>query len=290
MKKVLVFYNPKAGIISREKKKRRVHEALQSLGFEPYFILVQDYFYRQTQPQELDYDMIVAAGGDGTIRLAANYLLGRNLACPLGVIPMGSGNLVAEAMGIPVRFKRAVQNLKKGKPTPIDMGLLNEEHYFILSFSMGHMAETVIKTPIKEKRRWGFWAYLKSFILRRIKIWDFEFEIDGKISQVSGNNLFIFNAIRLFGFTPKYSCDFQDGVFELFITRNRTFFGWIVAIYYMIVYHQPRHLVYNNSGKHFIIRPLRPGMINAQIDGDGINIDRAEIRVVPKKLNIILTA
>jgi diacylglycerol kinase (ATP) len=288
MKKALVFYNPKAGVISKIKRKKNVTQALQNIGYMSYVLRVQDYYYKKAQPPEEHFDLVVAAGGDGTIRLAADYILKNNLETPLAVVPLGSGNLIAETMGIPIKFQKAIKNITLGKPVKIDVGLVNDKDYFVLSFSLGHMAESVTFTPVKEKRKLGFWAYFKTFLLRRIKIWEFDFEVDGQRSKIRGNNLFIFNAIKLFGFKPKKPLDFQDGIFDLFVITNRTFFGWWQAFYYLVVYKKPPRLVFSTSGKTFKIHPLKERKIVAQVDGDRIELESVEIKVIPQKLNIIL--
>ncbi|MBU0649153.1 NAD(+)/NADH kinase [Patescibacteria group bacterium] len=288
MKKALIFYNPTAGIIAKFKRKKNVVQALQQIGYLSYVVMVQDYFYKKINPPKEDFDLVVAAGGDGTIRLAANYILKNRPELPLAVVPLGSGNLTAESMGIPTKFSKAVENISSGQPVKIDVGLVNEKEYFVLAFSLGHLAESVTRTPTQEKRKIGIWAYFKTFIGRRIKIWGFDFEVDGKKFKVHGNNLFIFNAIRFFGFQPKKKFDFQDGVFDLFITTNRTFFGWFQAFVYLLLYREPRRLVFSTSGKYFKINPTKSGRIRAQIDGDRINLDEVKIRVIPLKLNIIL--
>ena len=288
MKKALVFYNPKAGIISKIKRKKNVVQALQNIGYMAYVLQVQDYFFKKVQPPKVDFDIVVAAGGDGTIRLAADYILKNNLDLPLAVIPLGSGNLVAETMGIPLKFEKAVKNISKGRIEKIDIGLLNNKDYFVLSFSMGHMAESVTRTTIKEKRRLGMWAYFKTFAFRRIRLWPYDFEVDGKHFDIHGNNLFIFNAISLLGFRPKKKLDFQDGVFDLFVITNRSFVGWLQAFIYIIFFKKPPQHVFSTSGKHFKIRVKGSGKIRAQLDGDQLELAKAEIRVLPRRLSIIL--
>jgi diacylglycerol kinase (ATP) len=289
MKKALVFYNPKAGLMSEEKKLGRIKGGLHDIGLEPEIIRVNDYFYRNVKPKKSDYDLVIAGGGDGTIRLAANWILKNNKNLPLGILPLGSGNLFAETVGIPIKIEKALQTIKQGKKTRIDVGLVNDKEYFVLSFSFGHMAEVVGRTPIKDKRKLGFWAYWKNFFFRRIKLWDFSFEVDGKEFNVSGNNFFIFNAIRFMGFTPKKNYDYQDGILDAFITTNRTFFGWWISALLLLIFKKPpAPAVFTTSGKIFKIYPHQARRIKAQFDGDRVDLDQAVVRVVPKALNIII--
>jgi diacylglycerol kinase (ATP) len=68
-------------------------------------------------------DLVIAAGGDGTIHEVACALVGTDT--PLGIIPVGSGNGFARALGIPVDLKAAVDALSTAVPRPIDVGTVN---------------------------------------------------------------------------------------------------------------------------------------------------------------------
>ncbi|MDD4995604.1 MAG: diacylglycerol kinase family lipid kinase [Patescibacteria group bacterium] len=287
MKKALVFYNPKAGIVSKNKKRQKLVDALDQAGIQSQTVLVQDYC-KKNYPSNAQCDVVIAAGGDGTICLAANYIMKHCPGTPLGIIPMGSGNLFAETMSIPVNFERAIKTIAAAKTKKIDLGLVDGREYFVLSFSIGHMAEVICRTPQCDKQRYGFFAYLKAFIIRRIKIRQFEFEVDGKPFKIFGNNLFIFNGIRFFGFTPAKKSDCQDGELDLFITSNRSFIGWWQAFLYMVLFKKPPHLVSTTSGKEFIIHSTETGDLRAQIDGDRLELGRsAKITIVPSVLDVI---
>lgn len=289
MQKALVFYNPKSGPQKEYQTIPDVRQALREIEIEAEIIRVQDYFYKKESPKEKEYDLVIAIGGDGTIRLATNWILKNNPDTTLAVIPMGSGNLFADAIGIPLNFKKAVNKITNGKKIKIDVGQLNNDQYFVLSFSFGHMAEVVGRTTIKEKRKFGYLAYLKEFIFRQISMWDFDFEVDGKRLNIHGNNFFIFNAIKFMGLSPKKRYDFQDGILDSFITTNKTFLGWFISLIFLIISkNPPQKIIFTTTGKEFRIYPKQSRTIKAQIDGDKIELDKATIKVVPKALNVIV--
>jgi YegS/Rv2252/BmrU family lipid kinase len=74
------------------------------------------------------YDIIVAAGGDGTINEVASSLVGCQQAC-LGIIPLGSGNGIARSLGIPLSLKKAVQQLLRPEQALIDIGKVNDRFF-----------------------------------------------------------------------------------------------------------------------------------------------------------------
>jgi diacylglycerol kinase (ATP) len=74
------------------------------------------------------YDIIVAAGGDGTINEVASSLVGCRQAC-LGIIPLGSGNGIARSLGVPLKLKKAVRQLLKPDQVFIDIGKVNDRFF-----------------------------------------------------------------------------------------------------------------------------------------------------------------
>jgi diacylglycerol kinase (ATP) len=74
------------------------------------------------------FQCVVAIGGDGTINEIARALLGTQV--PLGIIPKGSGNGFAREFGIPLDPRQACETLLQSKAISIDVGKINEEHFF----------------------------------------------------------------------------------------------------------------------------------------------------------------
>ncbi|HEX8416562.1 MAG TPA: diacylglycerol kinase family protein [Methylobacterium sp.] len=77
---------------------------------------------------------VVVAGGDGTIACAAQVLAGGGT--PLGILPLGTMNLLAKDLGIPVDFDAAIATLRAGAPRAIDVGEVNG-HVFLINSVLG---------------------------------------------------------------------------------------------------------------------------------------------------------
>lgn len=69
-------------------------------------------------------ELVIVAGGDGTVNEAAHALVGLPHAT-LALVPAGSGNGLARALGIPLRPEAALEALASGVPRPMDVGLIN---------------------------------------------------------------------------------------------------------------------------------------------------------------------
>ena len=73
-------------------------------------------------------DIIVACGGDGTINEVASCLVNTNI--PLGIVPFGSGNGLASNLKISKKMEKALQTIKDGLLTKIDVGQINATYFF----------------------------------------------------------------------------------------------------------------------------------------------------------------
>lgn len=88
------------------------------------------------------YDVIVAAGGDGTINSIATLL--KDTDVPLGVVPMGTYNHFAKDAGVPLDLEGAVLNLINGSEARIDYGTVNEK-VFLNNSSLGYYPISIIE-------------------------------------------------------------------------------------------------------------------------------------------------
>ncbi|MDB4939785.1 MAG: sphingosine kinase [Candidatus Doudnabacteria bacterium] len=130
----------------------RIYEALKKTDFEILEYIEND---KQTISQFAEaaakdnFEMVVAAGGDGTISSVATRLVHSNTA--LGVIPMGTYNNFAKDLGIPLDIETAVENLVSGIPKLIDVGEVNG-HHFINNSSIGLYPHLVLRREMAESK------------------------------------------------------------------------------------------------------------------------------------------
>lgn len=128
MKRTIVFIiNPKAGLGRFKSVKNIVKKFLDKDLFE-YSLFYTEYpghaarlAHTAVQSQ---VDIVVVAGGDGSINEVASEIYGTNII--LGIIPIGSGNGLARQLNIPLRVNKAVKLLNEISVTRIDMAFINE--------------------------------------------------------------------------------------------------------------------------------------------------------------------
>jgi YegS/Rv2252/BmrU family lipid kinase len=133
------------------------------------------------------FERIVVCGGDGLLSEAINGIMAEKIPenFAIGVIPTGSGNNFAKALGIPKDIKKAFEIIKSEKKTLVDVGKVNQK-YFINCFSLGFDAKiNDLANKIKEKysllpRSLSYlFAALKEIIFQ---IPSYEIEISGEIN------------------------------------------------------------------------------------------------------------
>jgi len=84
------------------------------------------------------YDIVIAAGGDGTVNEVINGIAGKNIK--LGILPLGTENSVSKELGIPQNLKRAAKIITHGKTVKFDLGSLKNQkgtRYFALVAGVG---------------------------------------------------------------------------------------------------------------------------------------------------------
>ena len=98
------------------------------------------------------YDMVIALGGDGTVHEVVNGLMqvAEEKRPILGVVPLGSGNDFAHAVGVPDKADRALAHALHGEPSRVDVGLLVEEQgrreFFNNTLGIGFDAVVTIRS------------------------------------------------------------------------------------------------------------------------------------------------
>jgi YegS/Rv2252/BmrU family lipid kinase len=103
------------------------------------------------------YDATFTLGGDGTADEVIGALAGQGI--PVGVLPGGTGNLLARTLGTPLSVRRAVPALVNGEAYRCDLGLINGERYFVFSLGIGADARMMAETSSQLKRVFGVLAY-----------------------------------------------------------------------------------------------------------------------------------
>jgi diacylglycerol kinase (ATP) len=225
MKRARIIYNPTSG---RELFKKHLAEVLIKLeqaGYETSVhatICEGDATEAARIAVERKYDIVVAAGGDGTLNEVVNGLAEQDYRPKLGIVPMGTTNDFARALHIPRDIGQAIDVITKGESIPVDIGRMNER-YFINIAGGGRITELTYEVPSKLKTMMGQLAYyLKGIeMLPSIKPTDVSIEYDGKLFEGEAM-LFLIGLTNSVGGFEKLAPDasINDGLFSLLILKK----------------------------------------------------------------------
>lgn len=236
-------------------------------------------------------DVVVAAGGDGTVRAVAGVLAGTET--PMGLIPLGTGNLLARNLDMDVNDLTAAGiGVLNGGPRKIDVVRVvsddEEEKIFLVMAGAGFDALIMADTDGDLKDRVGWLAYVEAGIRhlpgRPVKASIF---IDGELvtrrrvrSVMVGNCGKIMGGIEIF---PGAKLD--DGKLDLIVLAPTGSFGWLDVLGAVFGNRKNNQSVEQFVGKSAEIRLDRRQEV--QLDGDHFgSTRRLEFRVEPLALTV----
>lgn len=174
-------------------------------------------------------EVLVAGGGDGTIRCVAGVLVGGDV--PLGVLPVGTLNHFARDLGIPVDLPAAVRLLAEGVPRTLDVGEVNGEIF--INNSMLGFYPPVVEVRDRERRqkdrnKWiatisALWKVLPRHRLLHVRV-----TAGGLVLNHRTRFLFVGNnEYEMSAFTYGARQRFDSGDLYLYIAKSRTRLGLI---------------------------------------------------------------
>lgn len=167
------------------------------------------------------FDTIACIGGDGTLSEVIAGLMQVNNPPPLGYIPLGSTNDVANTLGLPKDTVEAAQVIVQGTPHPFDVGGFQNDAFFTYVAAFGAFTEVSYATPQNEKAALGYMAYMLHAAGALSKLESIHTRIDYEGGTIEGDILYggISNSTRVAGVVKlkKDMVSLSDGVFEVLL-------------------------------------------------------------------------
>ncbi len=224
-KRARLIYNPSSG---REEIKKRLPDILQRLergGLETSChatIGEGDATLAAADAVDRNFDIIIAAGGDGTLYEVINGMAGKPSRPPLGILPLGTTNDFARALGIPKHWEFACDVIVQQHTRTIDVGKANQR-YFINIAGGGSITELTYEVPSKLKTVLGQLAYYMKGLEKLPRLRPIEIAV--RTNEVELNEevmmFLIANSNSVGGFerlAPDANLD--DGMFDMLIIRK----------------------------------------------------------------------
>lgn len=210
-----LLYNPKSGTAEDE---RRLVDAFAEVGWK-----VERCVHKKNLEDCMcdPGDVVIVAGGDGTVGKVAKRLAGTNV--PMAIVPTGTANNVARSLGIGVDPKIAITGLSRATERVVDIGMVKSaagSEAFLEGFGVGVFAYTIGEKATRKHKKLRRALTLIADVLEDYKPRRFDIHVDGV--DLSGEYLLaaVMN-VKSFGpalgLAPEAKVD--DGLLDVVLVR-----------------------------------------------------------------------
>ncbi len=239
-------------------------------------------------------DLVVAAGGDGTLGEVLNGILGSG--AKLGVLPLGTGNDFARCLGIGTHLHNALGILKSGSSRVVDVGRVeigDKSRYFLNIAGAGFDSRVAMRInehrPRVLAKLGGTLAYLVACLseMRRFPLADFRLEIDGKLVESRAVLCAIANASSYGGgMLVAPDADLSDGLFEVCLIKELSrgaFLRAFPGVFSGKHVHHPAVSMLRGAKVRLECEPKLPVLV----DGDIFGLTPASFEIIPRAIEVV---
>lgn len=290
---VLVIINPVAGFMNIKLMKRLVKEHFKKAGWTIHL-------YQTEKDTELDslvciyiakgVDMIVVAGGDGTIASVAAGMVNSNV--PLGIIPSGTWNAIARHLMLPFIPTRALA-LITGKHNVRYLDLMSiGGSIHAMNLGVGFSARVILSASREKKRALGNLAYYVGLVKQvfGIKLNRYRIEADGRHYRGKALEIMVANygVVGLNAIESLLDIHPDDGKADVLIFKPRTILDLPAMFWQALIKRQKRAPKFQQlQASQTIIIQTNPPM-DVQADGEVIGQTPVTVTVMPRCVAVVV--
>jgi diacylglycerol kinase (ATP) len=289
--KVIVIFNPNAGQADfLEASINRAASLWRDRGWLVTYAPTQFAGHATQIAREAaheGYDYAIAAGGDGTVNEVMNGLLYTHTA--LGTLPIGTVNIWAREMGLPMDIVGAAKQLLEARVRSVDVGMAGDRA-FLLMAGVGFDAAVTQSVDAGEKKRFGAIAYVKQAFQIA---WKFQgvrtlLRIDGK--RVRGRILMlVIGNSQLYGGVVKFTAHaiVDDGLLDICVIKGRSMLTAPLRLFSVFTrnYNRDPKVAYFKASRVEIQGKKR---LPIQVDGDFIGKTPMRFEIRPGALRVMV--
>ena len=224
MKKCVMIMNPESGKKKNISTYQGFYDLLRKYGYELEIIFTKAGGDGRKIIQVIDQsvDLVISAGGDGTLNEIVSGNLMRKKPLTIAPLPLGSTNDVGNMYGLNETVFKNLEKLLKGKAKYIDICYVNDTP-FVYVACFGDYIDMAYATPRELKKRYGKLAYiLYGFkqIFNKINKYNIKYKIDDEEYETECSFIFISNSSRIAGQPDVYyDVKLDDNMFEVAIAK-----------------------------------------------------------------------
>lgn len=298
--KGFVVINPSSGTQTVQKTALQIlHALLLETDFQG---LQVSYTHKKDDARALcsalrpgEYDFVLAVGGDGTVNEVITGLYQSKSGIPLMILPAGTTNDFAAALGLPRTVDGVCETIRAGHSMTIDIGRFNDTYFFNVAAG-GLLSEVAHCVPSEMKTAFGRMAYLaeggKKILENKFETTPLIFKIDGKEEQHDVYFFIVTNSTSVGGFSKiSPESKINDGFLELLIVKKLDFFTALPA---MMQIQTGNHV---NNEKFFEYRKVRKVEIRLAEAGRSYPLDYdgefggnlpLDIEIIPNAVKLLI--
>lgn len=292
-RRIFAVINPVSGSCQRELVRQTLEGHCAAAGMDCHVYETTGKEFLSTiihQARRQGYTLFVAAGGDGTVSAVASGLVQSGI--PLGILPVGTANLVARELGIPLDLEQACRLLLGEHRTKKIDAMQVGDRAFISHISLGTYSRIAEKTSAAAKRYFRRIAYIWKALPELIgrHSYPFELTIDGRLHRVRAAFIMIANVGAMGASALRWGPDIQpgDGRLDICIIRARTITHYVSFIWHVLWGRHKQFPLVAYLSAHTYIRVSTKRHLPVRGDGEIIGRSKVEIRILPGAIQIIV--
>jgi YegS/Rv2252/BmrU family lipid kinase len=236
------------------------------------------------------FELVVAAGGDGTVSDVAEGLVASDV--PMGIVPVGTANVFARELNLPLTLGEACALIAGEHAISHVDAMKARDKYFVLQIGIGLDSLMIRDTEREAKRRFGRAAYVWTALTRLVGYQPVRFTIsvDGKRVRPRASQVLIANGgvlgVAPFRWGPNISPN--DGRIDVCIVSARTALDYLGLIWHTVLGQQrrDRNVHYMAATESILVTADHP--LPIQADGEIVGETPLQVQVVPEAVSVIV--
>lgn len=237
MLKCVVIYNPNSGKLTNRNEIKRLYKLLENYGYDTQIIYTEYKGHAKELVKKMDdVDLLLCAGGDGTLNEVISGNIERHRPILLGHLPLGSVNDVAHMYGMTNNTIKNTLMLLNGTRKNIDVCLINDNP-FVYVACIGAWVDISYATPRKLKEKYGKLAYVIYGIKQlkqHLQFYKVKYTVNGETHEDEFSFIFITNSNRVGGVNNIYNdVKLDDNKFEVLLCNIKNKWDIIRAVHYL---------------------------------------------------------
>lgn len=232
-------------------------------------------------------DLVIAAGGDGTISSMAGAIHDTQL--PLAILPLGTANDLAKSIGIPDDLDQACEAIIAGHTRRIDLGKVND-HYFFNAVNLGLGTEITHELTQESKQQWGVLSYAKALLnaVRKRHAFTLNIGLDNRKMSTESLHVGIGNG-RFYGGgnVINDNCDITDGHLAFYSIKPASIVN-LMGLAPLIRFGKQRitdDIITQRA--HRVTLETQPASMEIHADGEPVTHTPATVVTQPKAIAVV---